>query len=489
VRIKNADSLLAGGNPEGRKAVLEILEAGLQSGDPYENTGRLIRVEGDRLVVGEPEFEPVGSPVTGDEVFDLSKTGRIYVVGAGKGVQRVAGAIEDALGDRLTGGHVIDKKGHPVTLKRIEVTLGAHPLPDEDCARGCRRILELTQNLTEDDLVFTLAGSGISSLMTLPAAGISMDDLRKTTYVTQIERGTTTPVLSPVRNHLDDIKGGKIVRHAHPATMIHVLSIEPSTHEHMMRGNWWLHTLPDCSTFQEAIDNLKNEGAWDAVPESVRRHLLSAGPEAETVKAEEFEGTRSRIFGVMPHRRNIPRAALSKAEELGFRPVVLAERLTGVEAGEAGAYLATVAKTVETTGSPVEPPCALFTNGEVVVTVGDGDGIGGRNQELALSAARVIEGSESIVIGSVDTDGTDGPGGQFLEGGTDMPCLAGGVVDGWTIEAARTAGVNVDEELRRHNTSPALWKLSSGIVASPSISMLDLTVALVTGRGKQRESW
>ena len=121
----------------------------------------------------------------------------------------------------------------------------------------------------------------------------------------------------------------------------------------------------------------------------------------------------------------------------------------------------------------------------MIVTVGKEKGIGGRNQEFALSAALRIAGSKNIVIASVDTDGTDGPGIQFTKGPKDMPsCFAGGIVDGETAEEAKEAGVNIVEELKKHNTSPALWKLKSGIIAIPDISLGDLTVALVTGYNK-----
>jgi glycerate-2-kinase len=265
--------------------------------------------------------------------------------------------------------------------------------------------------------------------------------------------------------------------------MIHILSIQPGSYEDLMARNTWLHTLPDSSTFRTAVENLKKEGAWDAVPESVRRHLMAADPGYETVKRHEFESMWSSIFGVMPHRVGIPPQVIARARELGLKPVVLAQQLHGIEASQAGIYLATVASNIEQTGQPFEPPCALFSNGEVVVTVGKEKGIGGRNQEVALSAARRIAGNRNIAIGSVDTDGTDGPGTQFADGKVSIPCLAGGVVDGTTVSEATRVGVDVAEELKRHNTTPALWKLRSGIVASPSISMLDLTVAVVMGRG------
>jgi glycerate 2-kinase len=157
-RILNREMLASHGNIEGRKAALAILEAGLQASDPYNNTRKLLHLEGNILTLDSKEFEPKGDPRSGPEVIDLSKVRHIYVLGAAKGVQRVAKAIEDVIGDRITGGHVIDKKGSPVYLKRIGVTLGAHPVPDIDCVRGCEKILEITKTLTKDDLVFTCTG-------------------------------------------------------------------------------------------------------------------------------------------------------------------------------------------------------------------------------------------------------------------------------------------------------------------------------------------
>jgi glycerate 2-kinase len=487
-RIQNMETLLSTGNVAGRKAMVQILEAGLQAANPYHNARRLLRVEKGKLIIGNREFEPAGSPRSGDEVYDLSEIRNIYVVGAGKGIQNVARAIEEILGDRLTGGQVIDKKGHPVILKKIGVTLGGHPAPDDDCVRGCEKILDLAKGLTEQDLVFTCVANGVSSLLTLPASGLTLGDLRKTTLVTQIERGMTTRELNPIRNHLDRMKGGRLSRYFHPAKMIHIISIDPGTYDQRMTQNYWLHNLPDGTTFQEAVGNLKRYDAWKAVPEAVRRHLEKADPAEETVKARDFERMSFRIFGLMPGYWQSGKIypAMKKAEELGFRTAVLADRLIEIEASQAGIYLASVANTVEGRGMPFEPPCALFSSGELVVTVGKEKGIGGRNQEFALSAALKIGGSENIVIASVDTDGTDGPGFQFSAGEKEIPCLAGGIVDGWTVEEARRRGVDLIGGLKRHDTTHALWKLRGGIVVSPNISLIDLTVALILGRNKNQ---
>ncbi len=486
-RIKNTESLVSHGNVCGRKAMVEILETGLQAADPYDNTRKLIRLEGDRLSVGGKKFEPEGAPHRGDAVYDLSQIEHIYVFGAGKGTQRVVKAIEDTLGERITGGHVIDKKGHPVILERIGVSLGGHPVPDEDCVKGCERIIEMTESLTKNDLVFTCVSNGVSSTLTMPVPGISLEDVKKTTHILQIEHGTPTNDLNTIRNHLDMMKGGRISRYIYPAQAIHIIAREPGTYDELMYRNLWLHTLPDCTTFQLAVENLKKWDAWEEVPSPVREFLTKADPEFETVKAEEFEKMPSRIFGVMPGHGQTAKLplAIKKAKELGFKPVVLTDSLLGVEARHAGTYLAAICRTIERSGQPFKPPCALFTSGEVVVTVGNEEGIGGRNQEYALSAALGIAGSKNIVIASVDTDGTDGPGTQFFTGPDGMPhCLAGGIVDGETVAEAREVGINIDEEMKKHNTSPTLWKLKNGIVATPNISLNDFTVALVIGHNR-----
>lgn len=476
-RILNADGLVEHGNIPGRRALVRILEAGLQAADPYNNTMALLHCDGRRLIVDNPEFEPQGAPIRGREVIDLDHVERIFVFGAGKGAQRVARAIEDVLGDRITGGQIIDKHGNPVILERIGVTMGAHPVPDEGCVEGCRRILAMARGLTERDLVFTVAANGISALLTLPVPGVSLEDVRRTTYLMQIDRGAPTGDLNPVRNHLDMMKGGRISRYIQPARAIHILAWFPGTHESLMCHNVWLHTLPECTSYADAIAMLHKWDAWEAVPASVREHLTRADPQYETVKADEFERSAYRIFGVMPTHLGMLPTARRVAEESGFTPHILSTGMSA-EASQVGAVVANIAMHIEQANEPFQAPCALISGGEMLVTVGEEKGIGGRNQEFALSAALRIAGSKRIVVGSVDSDGTDGPGTQFVAG-CDLPALDGGIVDGQTLRRARELGLDLREELRHHNTTAALCRLGDGVVATPNISMNDLSVVLV----------
>lgn len=480
-RILNADVLTSHGNIAGRQAMVSILEAGLQAADPYNNTRQLLQVEGRHLVLDNPVFEPRDAPLHGPLTIDLDAVDRIFVVGAGKGIQRMAKAIEDALGDRLTGGVVIDKHGLPLELARIRVVYGAHPLPDQGCLEGCRQILALARTLTPRDLVFTVTGNGISSLLTLPAPGITLEDLRRVTHMMQIERGVPTGELNPIRNHLDQMKGGQITRALRPAQVVHLLAWDCRDYDWLLGTNVWLHTLPDRSTFAEAIAMLKKWGAWEEAPASVRAHLSQGDAAHETMKRAEFEQGQERIFGVMPESLGMIPTAAAKARALGFAAHHLLSEMH-VEASQYAIVNTSIAHNVEATGQPFEPPCVLINGGEMVVTVGKEQGIGGRNQEFALAAATHIAGSPHIVVGSVDTDGTDGPGTQLVQGCEDVPSLAGGIVDGYTAQEARERGVDLAEALRHHDATPALCALDSGVIATHNISLNDLTVTLILGR-------
>lgn len=479
-RILNAATLTDHGHIAGRELMLELLEVGLRAANPYYAIQRLMRLEGDLLIFDEPLFEPEGSPRSGPEVVDLRTTGRIYVFGAGKGIQFAAKAIEDLLGDRLTGGCVIDKHGHEVILARIEVVHGAHPVPDEGCGRGCERIIELARDLRPEDLVITVMGNGVSSLLTLPAPGVKLEDIQRVTYMFQIERGGPTGDLVPIRNHLDAMKGGQYSRYLRPARMINLLCFSRmSYHDLLYSGKArWLHCLPDESTNADAIRALKKWDVWDDAPAAVRDFLRHS--ERTTLSVAEFEAMQPRVFCTMPAELDMVPTVAQKLAALGITPHVLFHNpRTQLEASQAGKFAAAMAVSSECFGVPFKPPCALLSSGEMLVTVGKEKGMGGRNQEYALAAAPEIANTHNIIIGSVDSDGTDGPGHQFVAGHEEIPTLTGGIVDGATAPRAVELGIDLHDALKRHATSPALWQLGDAVYATPGLSIGDLSVVLI----------
>ncbi len=485
MRIQNMGMLTNHGNRLGRSHVAQILGAGLDVVDPYIGLRRLVRLEGSRLILDCPEFELKDDPRGGPAVYDLNRFDKIVVVGAAKGVQRAAVALEEILGDRLTGGHVIGKHGDPILCKKIGVTLAGHPMPDRYCVEGCEKIYEWAQLVTERDLVITIAGSGISSLLTWPIEGVSVEEMRELTRMMQIEKGALTDDLNCVRTHLDRFKGGKITRCFRKATLVHLVTTDIAkqntpilrlSYYELMKSNRFLATLADGTTFSDGIEALKKYDAWDRVPERVRRYFLKADPNEETMKLAEYEAMNARVFGLTPKNHTVYPAVRQKALELGYTPHMLCEYLCG-EAREAGHINSLVALNIERSGEPLKPPCVLITSGEVVVTVGEEKGVGGRNQEYCIAGALNIAGNEKIVIGAADTDGTDGPGGLSLSGAPE--CLSGAVVDGWTLFEAKEKGIDLWSSLKTHNTSAPLWQLGCGIHATPGISVLDLGVIAI----------
>ena len=215
--IKNLETLLSNGNKNGRRVVLEVIEAGLEAADPYNNARKLLTIENEKLIIGHKDFDVEGK---GFVTFNLSEIGSIYVLGGGKAAQRISKGIEDVLGDRITGGAINAKKGEGKYLKRIDVTLAGHPIPDDDSVRGAKRIVEIAEMAKEGDLVFCVTSGGCSSLVTLPVEGLSLEDIKNTTRIMQQEHGVPTRDLNVVRGHLSSVKYGRVATLVYPATMV-----------------------------------------------------------------------------------------------------------------------------------------------------------------------------------------------------------------------------------------------------------------------------
>lgn len=489
-RIINYDALTNHGNIKGRKLIADIMECGLKAADPYHNTMKLVRREGDNLIFEGKVFEPKEDPKSGPAVYDLSRIDRVYLFAIGKGMQRIAKAVEDLLGDDLTGGHVVAKHGDDIIMERVGVTLAGHPVPDEYCVIGCQKIVDMIKEakLTERDLVITIVGNGVSSLCTLPVPEVPLEDVMETTRLMQIEYGVPTDELNQIRNNIDQLKGGRIARMIQPAKMVNLLGVAPegsawkpaTSLERLMRENLWLHSLSDATTAKNALDVIKKWDKKGKTPESVVRYLENFDEKNATVCYDEYKNFDFRVFGVMPAELSALPSAMKRAEELGFKSYLLANPLRA-EAADAGGIVALIAKTCERLSQPFTPPCAFFSAGEILVTCGENPGVGGRNQEYCTAAISNLSGSKHIVMAAVDTDGTDGPGGQFHPDATakGITVLAGGIVDGYSAEEVKARGLNIQEALATHATSKFLWELDSGIAATHNISIADLACTIV----------
>ncbi len=454
--IRNREELLSHGNLEGRRAVLDILEVGLAAGDPYDNVLKALRVVGDKLYVGSEEF-PLGPMWTHSEtrprpfgpppyVIDLKEVNNIYLVGGGKAAQRQAQAIEDLFGDRIVEGHVNAKKGDQIVLRRATVSLAGHPSPDEDSVIGARRILEIEQKAKKGDIVFQSESGGGTALLTLPAPGLTLKDVQDVNRILYFEHGAPMLVANAIRNLLVTQRL-KDSRHVGEATLIMLSTDErpPATSATLEKPRG----ITD--EYDHAIYLLKEYGCWDEIPEVVRQFLLRRDPAYTTLRADEwYDKPHFRIRVMGPEY--MLAAAEKKAAEMGLNATIMASSLSNLESRVVGDTMGYVAREIERYGRPLAAPAVFFLGGELVVTTGKNPGLGGRNQEFVLGAAQRIAGSRRIVIGSADSDGSDGP--------TDY---AGGIVDGETVARAAAAGLDVATELRRHNTNGLLRGIGDAI--------------------------
>jgi glycerate-2-kinase len=469
---------------------VEILEAGLEAADPYANTLKLLRIDGDTLHVGgDPSVDVSGY---GDEAIDLREIEHIYVLGAGKAVQRLALALEDLLGDRLTDGAIVVKQGEESYLRRISVTAGAHPVPDAQSVAGAQALVEIADRAGPRDLVITVFSDGASSLCCLPAPGLILEDVRQA-YFLAIKYGSQG-IIHRIMSYASAVKCGRIMRHVHPARSVNLImqvGLFPRWGGKLSEtGSWVPSWPPPPQRMPEAMQALQQQPWWDELSPALQRALQSASAPYEVPPLDAFRQVRASYWQPIDLYQMVE-GARAKAEELGLQGVTLSAWLTA-QSSEAANVLTQIAYECATYGRPFSPPVALVTGGHLDVAIGDATGIGGRNQEFALLSGQALgtgrlarptaEGRARIVVAALDSDGTDGPGTQHksLTGSLEPACMAGGIVDGGTMAEAVERGVDVAAELANHNSTVALLDLDSAIyTGNTGMCLGDLRVLVV----------
>jgi hydroxypyruvate reductase len=294
----------------------------------------------------------------------------------------------------------------------------------------------LLANTAQDDLVICLMSGGASALLVSPAPGLTLADLQSLTSAL-LACGASIYEINTLRKHLEQLKGGGLARLAAPARVATLIlsDVIGNPLEVIASGP----TVPDPSTFTDAYHILEHYRLIDHVPPGVIRHLEygRAGQIHETPKPGEplFSRVQNLVIG---DNLQAALAALEQAVREGFHTLLLTTYLQG-EARQAGSALAAVARQIDAPGHPLPRPTCLAAGGETIVTL-QGDGLGGRNQELALGAVAGLAGLDDILLATLATDGGDGP--------TDA---AGAIVSGETLERARQAGMQPEDYLARND--------------------------------------
>ena len=419
----------------GVRAQLErVLRASLAAVDAGAAVSRAVARAGGGLVI-------CGSP--------LAENRRLWVLAAGKAAAAMAAAFEALGGDRIAGGLAITKDGHGLPLKRIALREAGHPIPDARSEAAAREALALVEGAGHDDPLVVLLSGGASSLLACPAPGLSLADVAATTSLL-LSAGAGIEELNAVRKHLSAVGGGRLGRCA-PSSQIEVLAISdvPGDRIDVIGSGPF---APDPSTFADALDALDRRGVRGRVPVRVAAHLEAGarGEAEETPKPGDAGLARVRTT-LLATNATAMAAAAAAAARLGMHPVLVSGSLQG-EARDAGRRLAALAAAIPPTAGDATPVC-LIAGGETVVTV-RGRGRGGRNQELALAAARVLAGRRGIAILAAGTDGSDGP--------TDA---AGAFADGGTLERARARRLDAGAALAE-NDSYSFFAAEGGLLVT-----------------------
>jgi hydroxypyruvate reductase len=429
------------GDRQERKAVVVgFLRAALRAADPELAVRRALRRDGTQLSVD-------------GKTYDLDRYRKVLAVGGGKAGAAMARALEEVLGDYLTGGIVAVKASYGAPTRKIDILTAAHPTPDERSLAAAQQVAALVDKATEDDLLICLISGGASSLLALPAPGITLADKQQVTDLL-LRAGASINELNAVRKHLSAIKGGELARLAFPATLISLIlsDVVGNPLDVIASGP----TVPDSSTFQEAWDVLTKYNLVDHVSPSIvarlRKGINGAIPETPKPGGPIFATTYSTIIA---SNEAAASAAAAAAKAQGWHTLLLSTFVEG-EAREVGRVFAGIAKELAHSGHPLPRPACIIAGGETTVTV-RGIGRGGRNQELTLAAALQLDGWPDIAVAAIATDGGDGP--------TDA---AGAYADGETVRRAKAAGFDPVQVLSNNDSYSLFSALADLIVTGPT---------------------
>jgi glycerate-2-kinase len=389
----------------------------------------------------------------------------VYVLGGGKASGSMASGLEDVLGKRITKGFVNVPQGDNHKTSIVKLQGASHPIPDEAGVAGTRQMLSLAEEAKENDLVITLISGGGSSLMPLPRDGVSLEDKKELTD-RLLKSGAKISEINTVRKHLSGFKGGWLAKKAYPATVLNLIlsDVVDDSLESIASGP----TVPDSTTFSDARRILQKNKLWNNASSSIR-NIISSGEKGvvpETPKENDvaFGKVHSVILG---NNRSATLDGIGHLRSEGLNPLLLTSTLEG-EASKVGTVLASIAREVADSSNTFLKPAGLVAGGETVVTV-RGKGVGGRNQELALSAALKLKGLEGTVIACLSTDGIDGPTNA-----------AGAIIDGKTVERAMRLGLNPEEYLSENDSNGFFSRLRDLIVTGPTgTNVNDISVIVI----------
>lgn len=389
----------------------------------------------------------------------------VDVIAIGKAATDMMLGASDALGRGVRGGMVISSEKAQALPEGVIAFTGGHPMPNEEGARGARAVATLLCEPNRGRRTLVLISGGASALMTLPPKGIPLEDVVETSRAL-MNAGADIRELNCVRKHLDQLKGGRMAKLAGGVPLRALVLSDVIGDPLDVIGSGPL--VADPTTFDDAIGILKRRGVWAGLPLSVSEYLLAGatGEHQDTPKTGDPCFARVDIE-VIGNNALAVEGAAAEARRRGFFVEVIGAPIAG-EAREAGeAFVRRAFELAELKGRSRN--LCLVGGGETTVTV-TGSGIGGRNLEFAAAAALAIDGQRGVTVGSIGTDGRDGP--------TDA---AGAIVDGATAARARDAHIDLDGSLRNNDTLRALDAAGAVLrTGATGTNVMDVCIATLT---------
>ncbi len=378
----------------------------------------------------------------------LPKTaGKTVLVACGKAAWQMSKAAADVLGERISDGVCITKYDHVMgEIPHVRCYEAGHPVVDENSVAATRKAEELVADLKPEDIVVFLISGGGSALFEDPR--IPLSELQEITE-TLLACGADITEMNTLRKRLSNVKGGRFAAACRPARVFSVVlsDIIGDPLDMIASGP----ACPDSASSEDAL-RIADKYGLD-LSEEVMKLLREETP-------KELDNVTTYITGSV---KQLCAAAEKEARRLGYEPRFLTASLN-TEAREAGRFLAAIARDHQNETAGV----AYICGGETIVHI-TGEGRGGRNQEIALSAAEGIEGLQDTLIFSLASDGTDGP--------TDA---AGGIVDGRTASLLREKNISISDVLRNNDAYHALKEAGALIMTGPTgTNVNDVAVVLI----------
>ncbi len=382
-----------------------VFKAGLNRVDPLHMMKNQLSLKGSEFVID-----------TGTEkhIIDISKFRKIFVTGMGKASSRMALGLEEILGDRIDSGIIAVKYGHTEKLKHIKLMEAGHPVPDEGSINAAKTILSFIDEAGKDDLIINLISGGGSAVMCSPYSGsggieITLEEKQSVSKIL-LACGADIHEINCIRKHLSNVKGGRLAEIMYPARSVNLIlsDVVGDNLDAIASGA----TVPDSTTFSTVMEIVQRYGIESRLPAKVM-NLFRAGaegkiPDTPKPDSDVFKSTLNILIGTNHHALL---ASAEEAEKLGCRTEILTSVLTG-EAREIAHFFASIGREACTWRNQKELPLCVIAGGETTVTL-KGDGLGGRNQEMALSLlnnlGRSPKNAERIFFLSAGTDGNDGP--------------------------------------------------------------------------------